>query len=210
MSLSISQADPKQLSTREILDEMSGFAALAAAVVERWAVLLKELASRRVGHPMFHHPVMQFWMSIENHTLSAEAAIQLAGCRDGRMIRAVLPLSLSEQVEVANGLEIPVAVLTEAREVKTEHMPIHRMDIATLIRVFGPDGIRGLSEQERMLRATKEVVRVGRLSVVVDDGVLKVGNMKLLPREVAKAMEMLGWECRWVGGVVKSTAENSS
>lgn len=204
MTYSISQTDPATLSTEEIHEEIASFATLAAEVVDRWAVLLKELARRRAPHPMFRHPVMQFWESIAECKLSPRAAVLLADRNRGTMIRAVLPLSVKDQDGIAEGRAVAVAVQTDTGEIKSDDMPITRMDPATLKRAFGPDGIRTVHEQAEMIRAEGKVQRVGSLVVLRDEGVMKAGNMKLTPEEVAKAMRELGWECRWVGAVLQS------
>lgn len=194
MTAHISQTDPQKLSTKEILAEIDGFKSLAVAVVERWAALLKELAERRVGHPMFRHPVMQFWRSIAEQELHPEAVVLLADRDKGKMIRAVMPLSRDMQLEVAKGEPVPVATLTDTGEIKSDHVPIHRMDAATLKRAFGPDGIRPVHEQAEMIRAEGKIIRIGSVTVLEEEGVFKIGNQKITPEEIARAAPRLGYK----------------
>ena len=69
------------------------------------------------------------------------------------------------------------------------------------------DGLRAVHEQAEMLRAEGKVKRVGCLTVIKAEGVIKHGNSNLTPQEVALAMAELGWECKWVGGVAGMAAE---
>lgn len=193
MTYSISQTDPANLSTEEIHKEIASFATLAAEVVDRWAVLLKELSKRRAPHPMFRHPVMQFWESIAEHKLSPRAAVLLADRKRGTMIRAVLPLPIVEQEAIAEGREIPVAVRTEAGEIKADHLPIHRMDPATMNRAFGPEGIRSVYEQTEIIRAVGRIERHGAITVLRDEVMLKIGNQKVKPEDLRGPLLALGY-----------------
>lgn len=193
MTYSISQTDPASLSTEEILDEIASFATLAAEVVDRWASLLKVLAERRVSHPMFAHPVMQFWKSITDKSLAPEAAVLLADRSKGKMIRAVLPLPRFEQIEVAEGKEISVARLDEDGTLNIEHMPIMRMPSETIDRVFGPRGIRDVQAQEIILRQAARVQKIGAVTVNKEEGIFKIGNQKLTPEDIRPALLELGY-----------------
>lgn len=193
MSTHISQTVPAKLSTKEILAEIDGFKSLAVAVVERWAALLKELAERRVGHEMFSHPVMQFWKSIAEQELHPEAAVLLADKDKGKMIRAVMPLPRDMQLEVAKGEPVPIATLADTGEIKSDDIPIHRMDVKTLKRAFGPDGIRTVHEQAEMIRAEGRVEKHGMITVLRDESMLKIGNQKIKPEDLRGPLFALGY-----------------
>lgn len=193
MTTHISQTNPANLTTEEILAEIASFQGLAVAVLERWAALLKELSERRVRHPMFRHPVLQFWRSIADKALHAEAAVLLADRKRGDMIRAVLPLKPAEQLEVANGAPVPVATLNDAGEIRSDDVPIHRMDPATLKRAFGPEGIRTVHEQAEMIRAEGKIERVGAVTVLRGEGLLRIGNQKIRPEDLKGPLAALGY-----------------
>jgi len=194
MTYSISQTDPAQLSTEEIHEEIASFATLASEVVARWAVLLKELSKRRAPHPMFRHPVMQFWESIAECRLSPRAAVLLADRNRGTMIRAVLPLPIVEQEAIAEGREIPVAVQTDIGEIKSDNVPIHRMDAATMKRAFSTKGIRTVHEQAEIIRAEGKVERHGSITVDRTHGRLRIGNQTFTPDEFEAAFLALGYK----------------
>lgn len=193
MTTHISQTNPANLTTEEILAEIASFQGLAVAVLERWAALLKELAARRVPHPMFRHPVLQFWKSIADKALHPEAAVLLADRKRGDMIRAVLPLKPAEQLEVANGEPVPVARLTDTGEIKSDDVPIMRMDPSTLKRAFGPEGIRTVHEQAEMIRAEGKIERIGAVTVLRDEQMLKIGNQKIKPEDLKGPLLALGY-----------------
>ena len=192
MAFSISQTDPKTLSTESIYAELEAFTQLAVEVIERWSALMAELARRKQPVPMKNHPVMSFYKSIVDKTLSAEAALLL---RNQGLIRCVLPLSRDEQLAIANDRLVPVAVQTEAGQIKSDARPLRLMDPATMKRAFGPDGIRTVHEQAEMIRAKGRVERVGAVTVLRDDHMVKIGNQKLKwPEDFADVARALGTE----------------
>lgn len=197
MSYSISQTDPKNLTTEDLLAEIGSFKELAAKTVKRLSLILKELKARRVKHDLMRDRIMQFWEDLAEDRLDPEAAIRL-GNRE--LIKAVLPLPRYEQVAIASDKPVPVAIQTDTGEIKSDDRPLRLMDPATLKRAFGPEGIRTVHEQAEMIRAESNVHRIRRLVVLREKNVIKAGNMELPPEEVAEAMAALGWECRWVGG----------
>lgn len=190
MTYSISQIDPSGLSTEEITSEIDGFIELAEEVVARLSVLLKELRRRRQPHPFFQHTVLRFWESIAEQTLHPKAAMILAN-RD--MIKAVLPLPRQQQVQIAHGLDIAVATITDTGHIRSDDMPIHRMDPATLRRAFGPEGIRSVHEQAEMIRAEGRVEKHGMITVLRDETMLKIGNQKIKPEDLRGPLLALGY-----------------
>lgn len=190
MAFSIPQTDPRNLSTENIYAEFEAFTQLAVEVIERWSALMAELARRKQPVPMKEHPVMSFYKSIVDQSLSAEAALLL---RNQNLIRCVLPLSKDEQIEIANGREIPVARLSDTGEIRSDDRPIRLMDTATLRRAFGPEGIRTVHEQAEMIRAEGKVERIGMITVLRDEGLIKVGNQKITPEELRGPLLALGY-----------------
>lgn len=189
----ISQTDPRTLSTEEIHAEIEGFKSLAVNVLKRWSALLAELKRRRVPNIMFSHPVLKFWESINNQSLDAEAAVLLADKQGGRMIRAVLPLPPKQQVAVARGEPVAVAAVTDAGEIKSDDVPIFRMDQPMLKRAFGPHGIRPVHEQAEMIREAGKAARIGAITVLRDEQVLKIGNQKIRPEDLKGPLAALGY-----------------
>ena len=192
MTNHISQTDPRNLSTEEIFAEIEGFKSLAVNVLKRWSALLAELKRRRVPNIMFSHPVLKFWESINDRTLDAEAAVLLADKQDGKMIKAVLPLPPTRQVAIARGEPVPVAAVAPSGEIKSDDVPIFRMDTGTLKRAFGPEGIRTVHEQAEIIKSEGMRQRVGRITVLRDEGLLRIANQKFTPEEVRAALIALG------------------
>lgn len=190
MAYKISQTDPSSLSTEEITSEIYGFIELAEEVVARLSILLKELYRRRQPHPFFQHTVLRFWQSIADESLHPKAAIILAN-RD--MIKAVMPLPRRQQVEIAHGAPIPVAVLTDTGEIRSDDIPIHWMDPATLRRAFGPVGLVSVDVQAEMIRAQGRIERHGMITVLRDETMLKIGNQKIRPEDLATPLRALGY-----------------
>lgn len=187
MTNHISQTDPATLSTEEIFAEIAGFKTLAVNVLIRWSALLAELKRRRVRDAMFNHPVLKFWESINNRMLDAEAAVLLADKHDGKRIKAVLPLPPVQQVAIARGEPVPIATRTDTGEIRSDDLPIQRMDDATMRRAFGPHGIRTVHEQAEMIRAEGKIVRIGGIVSLRKEGVFRVGNVKLTPEQIDAA-----------------------
>lgn len=190
MTHTVSQTDPAEMTTEGLLAEIDGFKFLAVEVVERLSLIMSELHKRRQPHPFFHDRIMRFWQSISDQTLAAEAAIILAN-RD--MIKAIIPLPRSEQIDIANGRGIPVATITPDGRIKSDDIPIRRMDPATLKRAFGPDGIRTVHEQAEMIRAAGRVERIGAITVLRDEHVIKIGNQKIAPEDLRGPLRALGY-----------------
>lgn len=190
MTYRISQSDPATLSTEEISAEIDGFIELAEEVVARLSVLLAELRKRRQPHPFFQHAVLRFWESIADQTLHPKAAIILAN-RD--MIKAIIPLPHKDQLEIAYGRHVPVAVTRADGSVASDDMPIQRMDTATLRRAFGPAGLRTVHEQIEMIREEGSVTRIGMITVLRDEQALKIGNQKIRPEDLKGPLAALGY-----------------
>lgn len=190
MTYSISQADPASLSTEELTAEIDSFIELAEEVVARLSVLLAELRKRRQPHPFFQHAILRFWESIANQTLHPKAAIILAN-RD--MIKAIIPLPREEQLEIAQGRYVPVAVTLADGSVASDDMPIQRMDTATLRRAFGPCGLRSIYEQAEMIREEGKITRIGMVTVLRDEVMLKIGNQKIRPEDLKGPLAALGY-----------------
>lgn len=190
MTYSISQTNPADLSTEELIAEIDGFKQLAVEVVERYSVILTELRRRKQSHGFMRHPVLCFFQEIAEGALSSEAALVL-GNRE--LIKAVMPLPRGRQLEVAQGDPIPVATLTDTGDIRSDDIPIHRMDPATLKRAFGPDGIRTVHEQAELIRADQKVERHGAVTVLCDEQVLKIGNQKVRPEDLKGPLAALGY-----------------
>lgn len=186
MKLQTPNTAPAKMTTEELLAALDGIRALSVQVIEYLSDVLKELRKRRVQHDFFNDRILSFWQEISSRQLAAEAAIGLA---NRPMIKAVLPLPLKEQIEVAHGKEIAVATM----DGKTEHKTIHRMDQPTLRRAFGPHGIRSIKAQVEMIRAEGRVERIGMVTVLRDEQVLKIGNQKITPEELRGPLMALGY-----------------
>lgn len=190
MAYRISQTNPADLSTEELTAELDGFVELAVEVAARMSVILAELKKRRQPHPFFRHSVLRFFQSIADGALHPEAAIIL---NNSDMTRAVMSLPMQKQLEVAYGADVPVATLTADGHIKSDDMPIQRMDPATLRRAFGPDGIRPVHEQADMIRAEGKIERHGMITVLRDEMMLKVGNQKIRPEDLRGPLMALGY-----------------
>lgn len=190
MAYQISQTDPAALSTEELLKEIDGFTQLAVEVVQRYALILTELRKRKSFHAFMRHPVLSFFQSIADGAMHPEAALILAN-KD--MISAVLPLPPERQIAVARGEAIPVASVTREGDIKSDDMPIHRMDPGTMRRAFGPEGIRPVHEQAEIIRAEGKIERHGMITVLRDEGLIKVGNQKIRPEDLRGPLLALGY-----------------
>lgn len=190
MTYSISQTPPSSLSTEELLQEIASFKTLAVEVVSRYSAILAELKARGQYHAFMRHPVLAFFTEIAAGALHPEAALTLG---NKALISAVTPLPPEQQLEIARGATVPVACQTDAGEIKSDDMPITRMDNATLKRAFGPDGLRTVNEQAEMIRAAGKVQRIGAVTVLRDEQLLKIGNQKIAPEDLKGPLASLGF-----------------
>lgn len=191
---------PAEMTSEELRNVVDSIRELAVDVVEYLSEVMAVFASRKERHPFMADRILRFWREINDQRLSAEAAIYLA---NAKLIKPILPLSHDEQIRIARGEPVAIAIMTETGEIRSDDTQIHRMDDATLKRAFGPDGIRTVHAQAELIRAEGKVQRVGMITVLRDQRALKIGNQTIQPEEIAKAMASLGWECRWVGGMAK-------
>ena len=191
MAYQISQTAPSALSTEELFAEIQSFKALAVEVVARYSLILDELKRRRQSHAFMRHPVLSFFREIAADELAPEAALIL-GNRD--LIKAVLPLPRERQIEVANGAPIPVAVRTDTGDIRSDDVPIMRMDAATMKRAFGPEGIRTVHDQAEMIREEGKIVRIGMITVLHDQHAIKIGSQTIKPEEIIPALRSLGYK----------------
>ena len=191
MAYQISQTAPSALSTEELFAEIQSFKALAFEVVARYSLILDELKRRRQSHAFMRHPVLSFFREIAADELAPEAAIVL-GNRE--LIKAVLPLPRERQIEVANGAPIPVAVRTDTGDIRSDDVPIMRMDAATMKRAFGPEGIRTVHDQAEMIREEGKIVRIGMITVLHDQHAIKIGGQTIKPEEIIPALRSLGYK----------------
>lgn len=190
MKLQKPNTPPKEMTTEQLRDAIDSIRELSVDVVEYLSAVLAELKARREPHDFFQDRILRFWREINEGQLSAEAAIYLA---NRHTIKAILPLPHSEQIDIAKGRLVPVATLTSTGEIKSDDIPILRMDPATLKRAFGPEGIRTVHEQAEMIRAEGKIERIGAITVLKDEGVFKIGNQKITPQEIQRVAPMLGY-----------------
>lgn len=191
MAYQISQTAPSALSTEELFAEIQSFKALAVEVVARYSLILDELKRRRQSHAFMRHPVLSFFREIAADELAPEAALVL-GNRE--LIKAILPLPRERQIEVANGAPIPVAVRTDSGDIRSDDVPIIRMDAATMKRAFGPEGIRPVHAQAEMIREEGKIVRIGMITVLHDQHAIKIGSQTIKPEEIIPALRSLGYK----------------
>jgi hypothetical protein len=164
---------PSEMSTEALLSAIEGIRELAVDVVEYLSEVLAELRKRGEKHPFFNDRILRFWLEINDQELSAEAAIGLA---NRPMIKAILPLPHADQIAIAHGRDVAVATLNNSGDIKSDDMPIHRMDGPTLKRAFGPDGIRSVHDQGEMIKAAGRVQRHGMFTWDEQSGRVRVGN----------------------------------
>lgn len=182
------------MATEEIISELEGFKDLAASIAKRMAILLKELRSRRIPHPLFFHPIMRFFEEISGDALHPEAAV-LLGQR--KLIRSVLPLSKSQQLDIAKGCDLPVVMIDPSNTIVHSKSSIFQMSPATLRIVFGPDGLRSLAEQEDIIRKSR-CAKFGSITVLSDLSMLKIGNQKIAPEDLKLPLRTLGYDLRLI------------
>lgn len=190
MTYSISQTPPASLSTEELLQEIASFKTLAVEVVARYSAILAELKARKQYHAFMRHPVLAFFKEIAEGDLHPEAALTLG---NKALISAVTPLPPEQQLDIARGAMVPVARETDAGEIKSDDVPITRMDPATMNRAFGPDGLRTVHEQAEIIRSAGKVERIGAITVIRDEQVLKIGNQKVKPEDLKGPLAALGY-----------------
>jgi hypothetical protein len=174
MNRTVSQNDPDTMTISEKLAELDGFKDFAVGAVKRMSLLMRSL--HKDGHrniPGSRNAILSFYEAIAGDTLHPEAAALLA---NGPMIKAVMPLPHTQQIEIANGWEVPVATRTMEGEVKSDGMPIQRMDGPTLKRAFGPEGIRSVYDQAEMIKEAGRVQRHGMFTWDEQSGRVRVGN----------------------------------
>jgi len=191
MTYSISQTPPVSLSTEELLEEIANFKTLAVEVVARYSAILAELKARKQYHAFMRHPVLAFFKEIVAGELHPEAALTLG---NKALISAVTPLPMEQQLEIARGATVPVARQTDAGEIKSDDVPITRMDHATMKRAFGPEGLRTVHEQAEMIRAAGKVERHGRITVDRGHGKIRIGGSTFTPDEFQAAFLALGFK----------------
>lgn len=187
----VSNEDPKKMTTADIIGEMKNIRELAENVVRRYSALMAELRARGEKPPFTYHPVLSFWKEVHDEKLAPEAAVSLA---NRNTIKAILPLPIEKQVEVAKGIDIPVAVLKPDGEIASDDIPINRMDAKTLSRAFGPSGIRTVYEQAEIIKEEMKVRKPKRAIAIVDEGVVKIGSIKITPEELRGPLLALGYK----------------
>lgn len=194
MNRTISQTDPDTMTIAEKLAELAGFKDFAADAVKRQAVLMRSL--RKDGHkhiPYTTNAVLRFYQSIADDRLNSEAAVLLA---NGPMIKAVMPLPHDQQIDVARGREIAVAVVRPDGQVSNENMPITRMGPEVLKRVFSPSGIRSVQAQASIIRRNGKTERIGAMTYYRDEGVIRFGNQRFSEDELRDMLISAG--VHWV------------
>mgnify|MGYP000081721924 CR=1 FL=1 len=190
MTYTISQTPCAELSTEQLLEEIASFKTLAVEVVARYAEILTELKFRGHYHGFMRHPVLSFFKQIAEGSLHPEAALTLG---NEKLIAAVAQLPHEQQLEIARGALVPVARRTDTGEIRSDDLPIERMDQPTMRRAFGPDGIRSVHEQAEMIRAEGKVQRIGAVTVLRDEQLLKIGNQKIKPEDLKGPLAALGF-----------------
>ena len=185
------QTDPDTMTISEKLAEIAGFKDYAVKTVKRLAILMRSLRKDGAKNiPNSTHAVLKFYQEIANETLNPEAAILL---KNASMIKAVMHLPHDQQLAVARGQEIAVAVIQSSGQMANENLPIQRMGPDLLKRVFSEHGIRSLKGQSAIIRENGKTERHGMVTVLQDEVMLKIGNQKITPEELRGPLMALGY-----------------
>jgi hypothetical protein len=190
MKLQKPNTPPEQMSTEQLLVAIDSIRILSVEVVEYLSEVLKELRARRVRHDFFADRILRFWSSIADQSLAAEAAILLA---NQFTIKAILPLPRLDQIAIAKGRVVAVAVMQADGTISSDDLPINRMDAATLRRAFGPEGIRSVYEQADIIRNEGKTDRHGMMTLMLDEHMAKIGNQKIKLEDMAELLRMAGY-----------------
>lgn len=58
---------------------------------------------------------------------------------------------------------------------------------------FGPEGIRPISEQAKIIKSENKTERHGVITVLADECALKIGNQKIKPEDLRGPLAALGY-----------------
>lgn len=195
MTNQFSLESARNLTTEQLIAAMREGFALSEDGVLRACVSIAVLEEREVELPMLPE-VYRYAREIAEGRLSPHAGLIL-----GRLpfaIRAVLPLPLSLQDEIADGRKVRVAVKIEGR-VSSRELTIYEMSQLQMRLAFSDEGIEPWERQGEFLhKASAELLGEAvpsspKIRVDPETGHIIVGRTRLSVDDLLPALAALGY-----------------
>lgn len=184
----------KNKSTTDLQSELDKIAQNLAEHVARASDILTELRNRKVFHPFMRTSILRHHAAISNGTLSPTAVIALGG--NLHLIEAIKPLPTAHQEAFANGDGVDIAEMKPDGEIVTITRPIVELSASALKRVFGPNGVRSISEQKALMGNRQDRTRIDGIIVDKDQPALIFGRKRVRPHELIGPLKALGYELK--------------
>ncbi|UTU09738.1 hypothetical protein CcrBL47_gp454 [Caulobacter phage BL47] len=186
------------LSLSELVARFTDARADLEANMKEACILLMELRRRGQSKPAWRKGVFQWAEQVANGSLHPRAALIMG--ESTQMIRGILGLPPEEQLRIAEGGVVTVAILRTDGVVVAEDQSIPQMSQVTFDLVFDQGVVRTFDAQKKILldRASKRrahrspnpvEIRVDRQSEEVI-----VGQVRLSVQELATALNQLGFK----------------
>lgn len=180
------------------LDELiKGHATLTENSIKEICAILAEMLSRRMTHPLMNKPLYRNFAKVADGSLSIKAV--MAFCAAPALMNAVQVLPVAMQDRIADGEVIPVAKRRDDGTAYNEPMPALRMDVATITRVFGPKGIRGVVEQQTLItaelaKAPAELKVSDRITVQPGKEKVTISGRTVAVADLREPLRLLGYK----------------
>lgn len=160
---------------------------------------LAELEERGLDVNPYRRGIYSFLFKVAEGRLAPEALLAFAG-RQSVLRSLAAGSSLKEQVEIAAGKTLPVVVIDPATGEKSHK--VYSADVILRTKglpelVFGPDGVRNVTEQEAMLNRTPRPTTplrftVGKVTADRSNMTMKVGREVFPVADAIAALRTLG------------------
>lgn len=190
----------EQMTNEQLRDELKAKLRVTAEHLREAAHIYKILRSRGVVLAALVNGLGPILEDISAGRLVPEAG-QVFFARPATLA-LLRNVPLEEQVKLADGQELKVAVRTETGDIKAVTRTLAECTHKEACTIIGPSGVRSLDEQRRMLQAKRaagvqapnEPGHVVRVSADVKHGLLRINGTSVPPVDLIPALAALGYK----------------
>lgn len=184
--------------TKALTARLATLTGRTAEMIGEAALILMELHTRKIKHPLMRDGVLGYFAEISNGQLSAKAVLAFAGVHT--ILKRLIGMPLDQQDAFAAGGRATIAVHDRAGKIISDQKPLVQMSARQLDVAFDKGIARPFAEQRKVLGARQPATSRRRststLSIRADlaAGEIICGQLRFKPHDLAAAMKVLGFK----------------
>lgn len=186
--------------TKVLLARLGRLTDRTAEAIAEAALILLELHTRKVTHPLMRDGVLSYYAEICDGRLSAKAVLAFAGVHS--ILKRIVGMPLDQQDAFAAGGRATIAEHNRDGKIVSQQKPLIQMTAGQLDVAFDKGIPRPFAEQRKILNVREPPAprrrRGSTLSIRADlvRGEIICGQLRFTPHQLGAAMKTLGYEIR--------------